>query len=424
MFGVNIPRKFNKIFASSAGAGFIRQIPDASQIGVQNGAASLTDGFPPNCFVPIAAGGSWPWAQDMNGLLSQITAWNQWQQAGGPIYFDAAFAAQINGYPKGTMLLSSVTTGLVWINTVDANIFNPDTGGGGWTTIYGQPHTWSASQTHSAPIILNNNVGIFGTDTGGTQHNLLYYGPDNQVHMIGGATGFAVANAAGTANNISWTDSGNVTIRGQTFSTLGFLAANGSGLSGIDTAGTVHPQSVYAADNNVYSCVGVGGHWRINNAAFTATVFDLDNAGGLSLSGGIALGGPVNATGDVIANGGHCRAAIGATGSVDTTVATLLGDFAHSLAANGWHKFPTGFMIQWGSNSVSANTTQTFNFQQPFPNACLGLVAGIGAGDGVASGFYFVAGGQPASATQYILSLNTNSPAVGVDGIWWIAVGF
>lgn len=131
----NIPAKFPIPFANAAGSSYIRTVPQASQIGVQNGAASLTDGFPPNCFVPVSAGGSWPFGQDFNGILNQATAWIRWLSAGGPVGYDAAFASAIGGYPKGTVL-SSATLGGFWLCTADNNTTNPDTGGANWVTLY------------------------------------------------------------------------------------------------------------------------------------------------------------------------------------------------------------------------------------------------------------------------------------------------
>jgi len=55
--------------------------PQASQIGITNCAASLTDGFPPLTFVPVAQGGCPPFGSDFNGILRQITQWSQWMQA-------------------------------------------------------------------------------------------------------------------------------------------------------------------------------------------------------------------------------------------------------------------------------------------------------------------------------------------------------
>lgn len=130
-----VPPSFPIAFASSAGGGFIRAIPTASQIGIQNGAASLTDGFPPLNFQPVAAGGVPPFGEDMNGLLNQITKWNQWQEAGGPIVYDATFQTAIGGYPQGAIVQSAVTPGKLWMSSVDNNTTNPDTiSTSGWQT--------------------------------------------------------------------------------------------------------------------------------------------------------------------------------------------------------------------------------------------------------------------------------------------------
>ncbi len=82
MLAADIPTKFNIPFADNAGGAFIRPIPEASQIGIEAGAASLNDGFPPDTFTPVSAGGTPPFGRDFNGLLNQITAWNRWQNAG------------------------------------------------------------------------------------------------------------------------------------------------------------------------------------------------------------------------------------------------------------------------------------------------------------------------------------------------------
>lgn len=128
-----IPVKFQIPWANSAGGAFIRAIPQASQIGIQAGAASLTDGFPPTTFLPVGGGGTPPFGQDFNGILNQITAWLQWLQAGGPMQFDAAFSAAVGGYPKGAVVASVTTFGNFWISTAENNVTNPDAGGAGWT---------------------------------------------------------------------------------------------------------------------------------------------------------------------------------------------------------------------------------------------------------------------------------------------------
>lgn len=127
----NIPSKIPLPFAN---AGTKRTIPTASQIGITPGAASLTDGFPPVTFTPIAAGGVPPAGADFNGIFNVITAIQQWQSAGGMFPYEAAFAAAIGGYPKGAILMAANLANF-WVNQTESNSTNPDTGGAGWTAL-------------------------------------------------------------------------------------------------------------------------------------------------------------------------------------------------------------------------------------------------------------------------------------------------
>jgi hypothetical protein len=133
MNATDLPSRIAVPFANAAGAGYVRPLPTPSQIGIVDGAASYTDGFPPFDFTPLTAGGIPVDGRDMNGVLLAITQWNRWQAAGGPVFFDATFAAAVGGYPKGAKLDSNVTSGLVWVSAADANASNPDaTGATGW----------------------------------------------------------------------------------------------------------------------------------------------------------------------------------------------------------------------------------------------------------------------------------------------------
>ena len=131
--------KFQKPFADGAGGGYINTIPSASQIGITDGAASLTDGFPPITFIPISSGGVPPLGQDFNGVLKGISAWTKWQNAGGLVTYDSAFSTAIGGYPIGA-LLAGLTSGTIWLSLVDNNTVNPDSG---------QSVNWAALPTTS-----------------------------------------------------------------------------------------------------------------------------------------------------------------------------------------------------------------------------------------------------------------------------------
>jgi hypothetical protein len=138
MQSTNIPSKIPLPFAYAASSGYINTIPTASQIGIINGRASLHDGFPPDTFTPISAGGVPPFGGDFNGILNEITAIQQWQEAGGFFPFDPTFATTVGGYPKGAIIQSSTGVGF-WISTAENNSNNPDSGGAGWvpTGFYG-----------------------------------------------------------------------------------------------------------------------------------------------------------------------------------------------------------------------------------------------------------------------------------------------
>lgn len=155
----NAPAYLPAPWASAAGAGYIRTIPAASQVGITAGAASLADGFPPLNFTAVSVGGVPPSGADMNGILNLVTKNIQWQQAGGWYQFNGTFANQVGGYPAKAVLVNSAGTGFWW-NTVDNNLTNPDVGGTGWNAIGALSCPWSGL-TGSAPPIstFSNNVG-------------------------------------------------------------------------------------------------------------------------------------------------------------------------------------------------------------------------------------------------------------------------
>src|ERR1019366_10052358 len=97
-------------------------------------AASQSLGFPPATSVQPGAGGQAPNIADINGGLNYETLWSQWQQAGGPVGYDATFSTAIGGYPIGAVI-SAASLGGFWLSTADNNTSNPDTGGANWTAL-------------------------------------------------------------------------------------------------------------------------------------------------------------------------------------------------------------------------------------------------------------------------------------------------
>lgn len=124
-----IPDKSQRVFAQSAGGAYVRAIPQTT---ADPAAASYDIGFPPQTFTDESAGGSPPDGRDFNGLFRALSAWIRWQQAGGPIAYDATFQSAIGGYPLGAIVMSAVTNGLQWLSTAENNTTNPDSAGPGW----------------------------------------------------------------------------------------------------------------------------------------------------------------------------------------------------------------------------------------------------------------------------------------------------
>lgn len=249
----NIPSKIPLPFAYAASSPYVNPIPTASQIGVTPGRASLHDGFPPLTFDPIGSGGVPPFGGDMNGILNEITAIQQWQEAGGFFTYDSGFSTAIGGYPKGAVLQSTTFLGF-WTSTAENNTSNPDAGGAGWipTSFQGlQPitvtgGTISLSNSQAAyPIIVlsgtltsnaivnipafvtqwifvNNTTGSYTVQlktSGGTGVNLaqgyssfvygdgtnIYYANSASVTSFNGRTGAITLNATDVTNALGYT---------------------------------------------------------------------------------------------------------------------------------------------------------------------------------------------------------------------------
>ena len=124
MLAAGIPYKFTQPWANHAGGAFIQNpIPNTT---ATPGRASFDQGFPTVTFNPISAGGIPPFGADTNGILYALSAWAQWQQAGGVVPWDSSFSSGIGGYPLGAIVPHSVITGFFWLNGVDGNTTNPE----------------------------------------------------------------------------------------------------------------------------------------------------------------------------------------------------------------------------------------------------------------------------------------------------------
>lgn len=127
--GQPIPSRIVEAFAINAGASFKNAIPITS---ADTLAASLDQGFPPSNFLDPTDGGVLPEGADINGALNLISAPVAFLMAGQLPGYDATLQAFMTGYAVGARIVQAANPSALWINLVDGNMTNPDTGGAGW----------------------------------------------------------------------------------------------------------------------------------------------------------------------------------------------------------------------------------------------------------------------------------------------------
>ena len=352
-----IPTKFPIPFGANAGGGFINPIPQASQIGIQAGRASLTDGFPPLNFIPTGAGGTPPFGQDMNGILNQITLWTQWQNAGGLTKYDSNFSTAIGGYPFGA-LLASTTAGGCWLCTADNNTSNPDTGGANWVQIGSG---------------VSSGIST-GTDSGSANV------------MTGTVSPVPTANNGAMTGNINALGSHPIVMPDGGAMVAGAWPANGAGVLVWNQAST----SLILTNPSATALSG-GGLTATAEQVFSLNIPGLPApVGSPSLSDLFAV--------HSIADGKPVKQTVAA---IAAEIFSLLGQ---SLGTSGYQVLPGGLILQWllGPNDP-ANTTEpthTLSWPLAFPNNCFGALISS-AVNSVSAGadFNYMLNNQP-SQTQ------------------------
>lgn len=380
----NIPSKIPLPFGYAAGSGYINPIPSASQIGIVNGRASLHDGFPPDTFIPVTSGGVPPFGGDFNGILNEITAIQQWQEAGGFFPFDSGFASTIGGYPKGAVIQSSSLNGL-WVSTTENNSNNPDTTGTGWTSlafeglqsvamsgtsitltmlqsaypIINITGTLTAASTVIIPaqvgewILVNSTTGAYtltaktasGTGITLTQGQStyaysdgtnVYFADSSKVASFNGRVGTVSLNATDVTTALGYIPlptnnpiSTGVLLAGTTTNPIGALVASGTTGAG-----------------NVFGAViGNGPGTGFLAQALNTSSSGFDFFGGWSSTGSRLFG--VSGNGDVVGR----------------SFGQTLGS---SISGNGWTYLLNGLIVQWGVISVTPGAF--ISFPVTFPN--------------------------------------------------------
>jgi len=399
----NVPSKIQIPFANSAGSSYKNTIPQASQIGITNGKASLNDGFPPLTFQPISSGGVPPFGADFNGILYEITAIQQWQEAGGMFPYDSTFSTTIGGYPKGAVLQAAAFGGL-WVSTVENNTSNPDIGGAGWTslafegsqaiTVTTADVTLTALQS-AYPVLI-----VSGTLTG--NRNLIFP---------------AVVGEWIVPNNTT----GSYTLTGKTASGTGVTLTQGQSTY-VYGDGT----NIYFADSaKVASFNGRVGTVSLNSTDVTAALgympYNASNPAGY-ISSAVTTFNTRN--GAVTLTGSDVTTALGYTpyNASNPSNYVPLSYWTGSYASTGWSKQPSGLIIQWGYIGFGSTSGQTIYFPITFPVGCWSLTANAYSGNSGQTDVVEVTNLTTVYAN--VVLANATYGTIEPGYCWWIAIGY
>lgn len=234
--------------------------------------ATWSAGFPALTMQPIVAGGKPVKGQNVNGVLFTATAHDYFRQAGQMWPYNADVATAIGGYAVGAEVISADGS-VVWINVVDANVTDPDSGSNfGWVAAYaygnttkngltGGTITLSPSEAAKKVIVLNGTLSS----------NLTVVLPtpgSRQWIIVNNLTGAFVTTVTGTG---------------------------GTGVV-IPQGGFSNPVEVYStpANNNVYPLTPQAALIPVDQAGTPNTLAERDNLGRLRATDFVTSATPTN----------------------------------------------------------------------------------------------------------------------------------
>jgi hypothetical protein len=451
-----------KIVLPFAQGGARRPIPTDSQIGIQEAAASLVDGFPPITRTPATAGGKGPWGLDMNGILYEITGVTRWANAGAGFKYDSVFSSDpnVNGYPKGARILRDDGFGY-WLNTVDNNSTDPASAGAaaaGWvpefTNGFSTINLSSTNVTltpaeYGFPIIL-----LQGTLLGNI--NVVLPDLSNQwivVNNCSGAFTVTVKTASGTgvtmspgekrlvmcdgvnvSNSINSTEIANQFDSSDRIATTQFVKRAGVEFSGIMAISGV--TALGASDVGKLIVLSGSGY----SVALPSAALVPDGAQFQFFSAYSGVTPPAISTtgGDIIRMSSGATLALVSMGDGDTLTLVKTGasewtassgskqigksdSFKLVPSGSGYQILPSGLIIQWGQTGVvPAGGGTTIFYPITFPNAMIQTLCSNAFSTGTTLSTS-TAGVQYVNSSQFNLYLLGSAAQSGIP---WMAIGF
>lgn len=352
-------------------------IPVPSQISLTVNAASFTDGFPPNTMTPEASGGLPFFGQDMNGILWMVSAYCANFAAGALPKYNATMSSTITGYPLGAVLNATGPasgTNNLWVNVVDGNTTNPDTGGAGWLPVAGtgasQVSITGGSVTLTALQAALPYIAIEGNMPGNV--NVVFPANSGQSWIVANVTagsgtvtcktasgtGVVIPQTGTAAPTSIYCDSANIQNTG--VSTAGLAPLASPAFTGTPTAPTASP----ATTNNT----------QIATTAFTQAAITAALSLYARLASPIFSGNPTAPTQALSDNSLKL--------ATTAFVQGLAGNSA-VVSVNGGINFSNGIQVRWGIVNQTVAGVQTHNFSTPFSTACFVVIPVVASSTGV-----------------------------------------
>ncbi|MEP8891728.1 gp53-like domain-containing protein [Enterobacter roggenkampii] len=162
--------------------------------------ASYDVGFPPITMTLKSAGGLPPKGQDMNQILYELSALCRWGSAGALNTYDSAFSSSIGGYPSGALVISNDLT-KIYVNTTDANLTNPNSGGAGWKNLLTYLNLDNVVKVGDFGLGIKNEA-VSGGMASLSVTKFDYFNPSDNIGPLPGTWTGGVSYAMG--NDIGW----------------------------------------------------------------------------------------------------------------------------------------------------------------------------------------------------------------------------
>lgn len=304
--------------------------------------ASYNSGFPPITMTIKSAGGKPPKGQDMNQILYELSAIARWYSAGALNTYDSAFATAVNGYPKGSVLVSNDNS-VIYVNTFDGNSTDPNAAGAGWKNIV------EYLQLSNSAGFVGRKIGEQWITTSGT------YTPTPGTKRInvmiiggGGGGGGGQANSAGYVSAGSGGGAGGASRKtiDVTSSFSVSVTIGSGGAAGIFSSS--QPSDGGATSFGSYMTANGGGRGsNCGSVAFGVTQLVANGGGGVSSGGDIntngGSGGPAIILGQGYTSGGGGNSAVAGGGQPIATNTSVNGiDGSYGSGGSGAYVLASG----------------------------------------------------------------------------------